>query len=1688
MAWEKDDAWSNKKAGARRPRGRGRHAKADAPDGSASTWETSRKKAEKRQKRRRVSWILGALTLVVVLLVMLAPTIGGALAPGMIARAASDAIAGRVEVDSVSFSWFGEQRVRGLRLYDDDNERRGELAVTADKGLLALAFSGGDYGTITLSGELDASENDKGEPFTAHTVGPAPGAAPAGAAPAAPPAPPAIPANLRVTLALDDLSIRYARPAHAGPIEAVRLENLAGTVRVDASGESVVDLGARVERRRRGEAGFERAGSLSLDATATNLADADGVLTPDDLAFDATVNAIDIGTDAAELFADLLPPAEGGLAEALGRTVTLNAAAEGTAGRFTATIDINSDALRAHAPLAIDLDAGLVSTTEPLSARLDTERLSRFLPDRDALIGAGAPVAVTAFPAVSLTLDSLRAPIPGPGAPMDLSAAGGRLVAEIGRLAADLNDQAPGAPRAVGFEPATVTLDATDLARPATLTTALRTVIDGNRSGTLAVDLAATGLVGDDGAFNTADLPALAGTVRAEALALPALQPLAMALGFDLVGTLGDTADLTIEARPGDDASTTILIDGAAPHAQVAGTLAYSAGTVRTLADPLTLRLARPDAAIAPALGRAGIGITGASGLTVTLTGLAVEADRLGRGDLSTLALDLSTTIDRLDAVVEETGERVSIENASAGVRTTALAQGLRATASNRFTLAGRPAGRIDADLTAADLLGADGAFKPGLPSNLRGTVTLGGVRTDALGAFVPIAALDLPTDLGPTLDATAALEPTSGDRTRVALSLTSQNLNGTGSIAIGADGVTGGADALSLELTSVGPLLERLANTPEGPVAISATTPGRVSLRAADLALPLDPAAIASAGRATLSVTLADLALAGPGGPAGTVRSLGATAALTPGNDPAITLNGTLLSRHAGGVLTGVVDGTVTLANAFAPPDEHGRTALAPNGEIRARDIPVTFARLLGIVFPGAGDGPGLPLDRALSDAVGTAASVTVGLSRDAGDADAPFGFTLDTDAGPHTLDATAAVSQSTDGAFGLTDLGADARVALDSGTVRTILAAASPGVPGRPAAASPGALTLTLRNDRGTLRADATIDPTTIDGLEAPPARDAAPSARPRPLDPITLAGSAGATLPLALLNDPGGAHAVSFNTDLSGTDAGGRPAVSLIASGRATLADGRPGGDANAEVRVSSRQTAWVDAVAGQDGLLAAALGERFQIRADLTAAFPTPAPNSEPDAGPGAPMPTTAAASLTIDAPALRTASPASFTLDDGTLRLAEPLRAAWTVTPELFARLAPPQPGKAAQVTLAAPADVAIAADRLVLPLSGARTTPDFALTADATELPMRFSDGTTYRLTDLALRLASMPEAGTGKLVLTASTEDADADAGTPVALDATVSGLPRPGAAFDPAAIALDGVATIDALPMRLIDAIAGADGALVALLGPALDAEATVRDLPQPDGGLAFRATTDQAAARYGALVREHPAHPGTLALIINRPATAEITHFDYDFSGKRVAMLPVFGKVEKIEKTHRPASVNISQLITPVDGDVAKIKMRASVDPGVIRYEFDRGLAALLKAARQRTESAAGERLQPFEVTMADGVARFDKLAVPVGEFTMTCRGTLDLVRRREDITLGIPAGAFAGEVIGDLPGATGGLLNPEIVVPVRRRGPMDRENPWEPDFEAVLQQLFSPENILKNIFEGGLKDLIKDGGGG
>ena len=107
MTWSKDE----KSGRSRRARNRGRDRAPKADAGDVSAWEASKQRAEKRRKRGRVGWLVAGVLVALLVVVALLPTIASFVAPGIIASQASKAIAGRVEVGSVSLSWLGGQKV-----------------------------------------------------------------------------------------------------------------------------------------------------------------------------------------------------------------------------------------------------------------------------------------------------------------------------------------------------------------------------------------------------------------------------------------------------------------------------------------------------------------------------------------------------------------------------------------------------------------------------------------------------------------------------------------------------------------------------------------------------------------------------------------------------------------------------------------------------------------------------------------------------------------------------------------------------------------------------------------------------------------------------------------------------------------------------------------------------------------------------------------------------------------------------------------------------------------------------------------------------------------------------------------------------------------------------------------------------------------------------------------------------------------------------------------------------------------------------------------------------------------------------------------------------------------------------------------------------------------------------------------
>lgn len=1670
MSWKQEDGWNRPgdRSSHRRPRDRHKPAppvKADS--GEVSTWEAARQSSDKRRRRGRAVWIVLGAFAVLLVLVGAAPMLASILAPGLIASGASNAIAGKVEVSSVSLRWFGEQRVERVRVADDTGALRADLTVSANKGLLALAL--GDYGEITLRGEVDLSTDARGRTFLEHTVGiaptppPAPGAAPPpGAGPAPSPSPPpSVPGGLRAALVLDNLRVTYADESSKTPLDAVRLDKISGRFSLDGAGPAKADFSAAVEIKAPTDRMFRNAGSIALRGEVRDLIDKDGALRHDAFTLDAAGEVKNLAT----ALLDILPDLAGRGEPALGSMLNASFSAKGPASDLAVAVSARGESVDLNAPVRVDLKKGSVRSAGAIVAALDLARLSMLMPDRDALLGPEGEVHVTEYPRLTLTIDDLVLPLP-PADTADLRGAGLRLRAEIGRLAAGVRTPGDDARRAVGFEPATFALEAPDLGAVVTLTGAVDTTVDGARSGTLRIDLAAQDLLDARGAVRAGAIPRVRGGVRGERLALAAFQPIAMAAGFDLTGLLGQTADLALEAITSESGDTTdFTLSAGADHAQLAASLRLESNTLRATGEGVSARLDRLAPLLAGPLAGSGVELREASGGTLRVSELEVDLARVGEGDYSGVRVVAEAGLGRIAAALPETGDLVEASGFTLRAASTSLREGLTARATGGFRFREQQAGSLEANVRVGGLLDSAGAFTAGLPGELAGTVAARGVRTEVLQPFLAESGLVLAEDLGPTIDLAleAKASPAPGEAvppTDLVLNLASRHLNGAGTLRLTGERLTTTGEGLRLAMDNPGPILRRFVELTPGAAVRNA---GTLAVTVSGLNVPLDPGSRAPDLPSSAGVARVELGtlLIADGENDGEIERLLLTATLRPGQSPRLDLDGAVRSLAA----TSTLRGNFELLGAFDPPGSDGaRAPVLPIGSLAINGLPMSLLRLSPVELQRA-DGRTLPLSTFVAQTLGAGLSARLTTTR--GDAGA-LAVDMVASNAQHRLESKATLRPGAGGAFEVSALEADGSLKVSQLIVRTILLVVAPAEYRTVEIPRESAVAIRVRTDAsGLATGEITLAPTTIANLPVPEE-----GGRVRRLEPITVELKSTLSAPLALASGGAGTHPVRLAATLDGFDApsGGKKLLELSAQGASSLREMLPFGRTEATVRVATERADWLDALAGLDGLLVKSVGASIRGEATLTGSA-----NAEGSFD-------TADAALDIRSPLLRTTSPIRLRSTPEAVELTGPFEASWDISPALFDAFFPTEPGKVAQLRIARGLPLAIKAEQFRLPLAeGGAARTSIRASVGAPSLPLLFPDGTEYAYRNPTVTLATLDQPGAARLLVHAIDPDRPGTRG--LNLDATVRGLPDGAPGWTAEKLTLDGTFGLDGFPVRLLDAFAAGDGQLVELLGSTLVVDSRVRNLPQRGGTISFDATTPQASSKLRATVRVHPADRDLLAVILDEPMRTQLTHFTLTMQGKKVGVLPIFGEIRKVKGTNRPGFVEFARLVAPVDGSIDKIIMNGTVDPGDVDYDFQRGFAALLRATGQREQGVVGRSLRPFTISMLDGVARFEDLVVPVGEFEVTGRGALDFINQTEDIVIGVPAGAFTDEVIGALPGAVGNTLVRSVIVPVRRKGPLGADNEWRPDFQAVLKEMFRPENIIRDVIQDRLEDLIR-----
>ena len=96
----------------------------------------------------------------------------------------------------------------------------------------------------------------------------------------------------------------------------------------------------------------------------------------------------------------------------------------------------------------------------------------------------------------------------------------------------------------------------------------------------------------------------------------------------------------------------------------------------------------------------------------------------------------------------------------------------------------------------------------------------------------------------------------------------------------------------------------------------------------------------------------------------------------------------------------------------------------------------------------------------------------------------------------------------------------------------------------------------------------------------------------------------------------------------------------------------------------------------------------------------------------------------------------------------------------------------------------------------------------------------------------------------------------------------------------------------------------------------------------------------------------------------------------------------------------------------------------------------------------------------------MTITSGVARFDDIEVPLGEFTCRSSGSIDIVKDIVDVLVWVPATQVTDEAFGPINVGMGGVVNRvlprevtnEMMIPFRVQGPIS--SPGKPEADPGL----------------------------
>jgi hypothetical protein len=1188
----------------------------------------------------------------------------------------------------------------------------------------------------------------------------------------------------------------------------------------------------------------------------------------------------------------------------------------------------------------------------------------------------------------------------------------------------------------------------------------------------------------------------------------------AFSTGPSLREALGDTFTVSTEIKGRlRDAAALFTFDSA--RAKATANLGVRDGVV-TLTQPArvnvsgqTLAALIPAAANLTTPGRGAASLAALPDVTITIENLSATLPKGSPLDLRGASAMVTVGTTAVKGTLAAAGQPLKpfeIDALTASFRTEDLAKGTTLKASTRATIDGQPAGVIGVDLATGSLLDGQGAPIAGIPQGLVGGVTITGIATEIAQPFLGSLPIDLPADVGPTLDlalvakasdtkgagGTGQIPPTDFDVT-----IKARDVEGLGRFTASAAAIATRGDGFTLRARSASRLAQKfLGRNPAyilGPTGVVNAT-----LRGLNVPLSTDRKPQLAKAGCLVEITAEGWSVAPSSGNVGPVdvRSFAASVILAADQPAKLSARGSMSHQSSPFALLADVSAPGLLTNDAAKPVNMD-ALLSTLAKVEITAIPASLVALMPTKPTAEGTSP-TPTPQDLAFAVEQVVGATVDLKVTT--TQSAKGLDLVATIGARNVSASVA-GNMTPTAVSLTTIKGEAR--LDPVQTRAALVRlrGEAGIEGLPELAEPTAMTLEvepitipmkqpepgspgLTPDLGAARGDLSATFGSARVLVRVPTKPGQPAIGTVGLRDV----GAKSTLPLQVAL---GAPAVRGTLDASLSAGAVRvPTSGAVDVGRVTatvrgeVAERKVAGPVHIAAVVKDLAAAFLDELAGKPGVVTGALGDSVALDAKATL---TP-----DDAGNLAAA--TGTAEIDLRSPKMATTSPIKLNMLADRIVLAAPSGLSWTVEPAFLAALTPQTPGgEPASLRLAAPTTATLALTRVALSKQapgGPEVGPllpgifDLAASVTAPGLTLVAKDGTSTRLGGVSFT-TERDAKGIAFNVGLGEAQAGNAPAVSNIKLPGRIDDLADASGNVNATTAKLTAVGDLPAMPTIVLDTLAAKDGLLVEALGPVTTIKIDADRFGRSGGRLSATATSARASFDLAGTVED-----GLFVNTPSQPLRVGVMEITQALSGRVVKGLPLFGKVEKSSKD-RPAMITGTGLRVPLSSDLSKFDGDFVIDPGEVSFEIAGDFAdivagPLLSAVKANAAGKAGQKLSPLTVNVKGGIARVQRWSVPVGEFPVSMEGTMNLATGEVDFVTYFPAGALALEKL-KLPGGALGSIAGDViknaVIPVRTRGGAGgTARKTEVDSDAAAKELIKGVDPGK-LIERGLQDLLK-----